>query len=118
MFQSSLRLAMPPCLQINSPELLRSSNVLRLGGLGASRQQNDDGVTILPEVDPVAWPEREPGFPYAGADALVIPEVSELEPENARLDSRSDGAVESPEPLAIWISPFCGQVLANGHDLG
>jgi hypothetical protein len=91
------------CLQVVPPEFLRSSNVPPLGRLGASDEQDDDRVALLAEVDPITRPERQTRFPDAGTDTLVIARVAQFKPEHTRLNSRSDGYVESTEPLAKWI---------------
>ena len=57
-------------------------------------QQEDDGFAVLAEVDPIPRPERQPRLPHARADALVIAEIAQLEPEHTCLNPRSDGDIE------------------------
>jgi hypothetical protein len=45
----------------------------------------------------------------------VIAEVAQLEPENTRLNPRSDRYIEGSEPFAKRIPAVTGQVLSNGQ---
>jgi hypothetical protein len=105
---------MPSSLQVVSPEL-PPVQCPSPGKPWSPGKENDDSVTIVTKVDPVAGAERQPGFPHAGANALVVPDVAPLESENPRLDLALDGPIESPEPPGDTDSA-CGQVLASRHD--
>jgi len=92
-------LRMHDSLQV-SGKALGQSNVMGLGALVTSRQQNDHGTRPLREIYAVAWTDVDPQFRDALANGLHISGISGSQPLDSRQDSRpSQDVIQFIKPL-------------------
>src|SRR6185312_11143 len=110
--QSLLALAMHH-LQIVDPELLREANVLALRGFVSAKQQQNNSLTLFPEVYPISGPERQSRFPDTGSDGFMITEISCFESEDPGLHPCSHRNIKCAKPLTKMVFPLCSHILPN-----
>src|SRR5260370_27175578 len=84
------------------PSLLRCRDVLLLAALRTSRQQNQEPVAVLAEVDPVSWPEIDPEFLDPCPDALHIGKVAKLNARQRNRHLRGGLSIEALKPVPVW----------------
>ena len=71
------------------PEVLRAFHIAGLTPLVPTDQQDDQRVSVQPEVHAVPWPTMNAQLLHTATDALAVAEVAELEPRQARTNARS-----------------------------
>ena len=81
--------------------------------LRAACQQDDDGVAVSTEINPVARAEINPIFQNAFSNAFDIGEIALLYPNQRASDLCCSGSVQLRKPLGEWLLTTRGDVVAN-----
>ena len=111
---SSLPSLAPP---VFLPEVLGSLDILLLTRLGSTAQEDDQGLAVPAEIDPVAGARVYPAFQDTGAHALSVGEVALLHPDQRRHHLGCDLGVKSIEPSGIRAAVFGVNVFPDLHHL-
>ena len=92
--------------------LFRGRDVARLRSFVSTTEQDDQTVTVLPEIDPVTGTEMQPEFHAPVAHRLAVAEVAKADPVES--DADPGACLEIPQrvkPIAEGIAPGLCQVL-------
>ena len=79
--------------------------------LRAACQQDDDGVAVSTEINPVA--RADPIFQNAFSNAFYIGEIALLYPNQRASDLCRSGSVQLRKPLGEWLLTTRGDVVVN-----
>jgi hypothetical protein len=70
-----------------------------LASLRASGEEQDQLVSISPEVDPVAWAAVYPAFDHAASYAFAVAKVSQTHTRNGVIHQLTTPGIEIEKPV-------------------
>src|SRR5262245_24586790 len=100
-------------LLVVGPSLLGRCTVAVLALLRPAAEQNHDRIAVLAEVDSMTRPEIDAVLEHAGAHALHVREVAQLQPANRNRHFRGRCGVERLKPACEGTRPCAVEVLKD-----